>query len=405
MTSPVAAPEWLQRMRQEAAVVSGTQLGTQAREDWLYTAPKDLLPSTAIADPDEIRRIVATNALPDAWQVLVFVGGVFSPELSRTAPESSGIVVEPMAVALDLHPGDLFARLGRSDAEDGIFLAMDRERWTDGTFVRVGADQKTSGTVQILEVGSGTSWLRHLVLLGEGASASIVETHVSPESTTIAAHSVTEVRLAPGANLSHVRLRSHGAGGHHYGALLASLESRARLESRSFAFGGALARDDYQVSLDAPDAFALLHGLVKTRGTEKADLSVKLRHASPDCQSDQSFKMLADDRSQANFHGAVYVDRDAQRTAARQSNRNLLLSREASVNSRPQLEILADDVKCSHGSATGRLDEKALRFLRMRGLSESGARALLVRAFAGEMVLPLPEGDLRDRVDSLLGGE
>ena len=132
---------------------------------------------------------------------------------------------------------------------------------------------------------------------------------------------------------------------------------------------------------------------------------MKLRHASPDCQSEQVFKVLADDRSQASFHGTVYVDRDAQRTAARQSNKNLLLSRDASVNSRPQLEILADDVKCSHGSATGRLDENALRFLRSRGLSETGARALLVRAFAGEMLLPLPEGELRTRLDALLGGD
>lgn len=403
--SPAVAPEWLQRMRQDAAGVSALEPGTQAKEDWLYMSPSDLLPSSALADPDEIRRMVESSILPDAWQVLVFVGGVFSREFSRLAPESTGVVVESMTRALDHHASDLFARLGRSDAEGAVFLAMDRERWTDGAFVRLGQGQKTPGTLQILEVGSGTSWLRHLVLLGEDSSAQIVETHVSPESTTVAAHSVTEVRLAPGANLSHVRLRSHGAGGHHYGALLANLESRARLESRSFGFGGAVARDDYQVSLDAPDAFALLHGLVKTRGSEKADLSVKLRHASPDCQSDQLFKMLADDRSQANFHGAVYVDRDAQRTSARQSNRNLLLSREASVNSRPQLEILADDVKCSHGSATGRLDEKALHFLRMRGLSEVGARALLVRAFAGEMLLPLPEGDLRDRVESLLGGE
>ncbi len=405
MTSPVVAPEWLQRMRQDAAVVSNAELGTTTREDWLYTSPKELLPSAAIADPDEIRRVVAANALSDAWQVLVFVGGVYSPELSRIAPEEAGVVVEPMTRALDLHPADLLARLGRSDAADAVFLAMDRERWTDGVFLRMAPGRKSPGTVQILEVGSGTSWLRHLVLLGEESSASIVETHVSPESTTVAAHSVLEARLAPGANLTHVRLRSLGAGGHHYGALLANLESRARLESRSFGFGGAVSRDDYQVSLDAPDAFALLHGLVETRGAEKSDLSVKLRHASPDCRSDQLFKMLADDKSQANFHGAVYVDRDAQRTAARQSNKNLLLSRDASVNSRPQLEILADDVKCSHGSATGRLDEKALHFLRMRGLSEAGARALLVRAFAGEMILPLPEGDLRCRIDALLGGD
>ncbi|MEK7393624.1 MAG: SufD family Fe-S cluster assembly protein, partial [Fibrobacterota bacterium] len=222
---------------------------------------------------------------------------------------------------------------------------------------------------------------------------------------TISSHTVTEARLPKGSKFSHVRLKNHSGGGHHYGAVVAKLDTQARLETRLFSFGGVVSRDDFHVTLDGPEAFALLHGLVKTRGSEKADISIKLRHASPDCQSEQLFKALADDKSQANFQGTVYVDRDAQRTLARQSNKNILLSRDASVNSRPQLEILADDVKCSHGSATGRLDEKALQFLRCRGLSQESARKLLVRSFAGEMLLALPESPLRESIDALLGGD
>ena len=401
----MSAPAWLTERRAEASL-EATRLGVDLKghEEWLYTSPKELLPATLALDPDKIRQIVEDQALPDARQILVFVGGVYMPELSRVVPDPAGVVVRNLASAIETHPSGISGSLGLSDLPDAPLLALNRERWTDGLFLHVAAGQELSGFVQVLEIGSGTSWLRHLVVLGEGAVASLVETHVSPGTGVTSSHTVTEAHLPKAAKLVHVRLKAHSAGGHHYGAVVSRLQAGSRLETRLYAFGGKVAREDFHVSLDGPEAFASLHGLVKTQGEEKADISIKLRHASPDCQSEQVFKALADGKSQANFHGTVYVDRDAQRTAARQSNKNILLSRDASVNSRPQLEILADDVKCSHGSATGRLDEKALQFLRSRGLSQESARKLLVHAFAGEMLLPLPEGALRERIDALLGG-
>jgi Fe-S cluster assembly protein SufD len=402
----VKSPGWLLHRRSDAALeVAHTGLDMKGHEDWLYTSPKELLPHTTSLDAEEIARLVAEHSLPDAWQVLVFVGGIYSAANSRVVDDPVGIAVCSLSTAIDTHTADVIAWMGRSDSEEAPLLSLNRERWTDGVFVRVAAGQELPGFIQVLEIGSGSSWLRNLVVLHEEAKASMVETHVSPANGTISSHTVTEARLPKGSKLSHIRLKNHSAGGHHYGAVVAKLDAQARLETRLFAFGGTVSRDDFHVTLDGPEAFALLHGLVKTRGTEKADISIKLRHASPDCQSEQLFKALADDKSQANFQGTVYVDRDAQRTAARQSNKNILLSRDASVNSRPQLEILADDVKCSHGSATGRLDEKALQFLRCRGLSQESARKLLIRSFAGEMLLPLPEGALRESIDALLGGD
>lgn len=404
--TPVSQPDWLSSHRARSALeVAKVGLEEKGGEDWFYTSPRELLPPTVSIDPDEARRLAVRHSLPDAWQVLVFVGGIYRSELSRVVDDPDGIAVTSLRMAIDTHGADLVAWLGRSDSEAYALLSLNRERWTDGLFLRALAGRTLPGFVQVLEIGSGSSWLRNLVVLGEDSSASIVETHVSPDIGAISSHTVTEAHLPKGSKLSHIRLKRHSAGGHHYGAVVVRLDAAARLESRLFAFGGAVSRNDFQVSLDGPDAFALLHGLVKTQGNEKEDISIKLRHASPDCQSEQVFKALADGKSQADFHGTVYVERDAQRTAARQSNKNLLLSRDASVNSRPQLEILADDVKCSHGSATGRLDEKALQFLRSRGLSQESARRLLVRAFAGEMLLPLPEGALRGRIDALLGGD
>ncbi len=398
--SAASEPDWLVAGRHAAASVPAAPSTREGREDWLYVSPSDLETESVKAHPDAVRSLVQGAILPDAWQVLVFAGGVFEPSLSRLEP---GSPVATLAQSVAARSDEVALLLGGLDPADAPLLARNRASWSDGLFLHLGCGQKLPGPVQILEVGSGASWLRHVVSMGDGSSATIWQTHVSPEGIAVASHSVLEARLEAGASLSHVRFRDQAAAGRHYGALLAGVQARARLEARLYGFGGAISRDDLHVSLDAPEAYALLHGLVKTEGEEKADISVKLRHAAPDCRSEQVFKALAGGSSQANFHGTVYVDRDAQRTAARQSNKNLLLSRQASINARPQLEILADDVKCSHGSATGRLDEKALQFLRMRGLSETGARALLVRAFAGEMLLSLPEGPLRDRIDARLG--
>lgn len=398
----VSEPDWLIASRKTAATAAAQAPNRDVREDWLYTATSELQTESATVSPAAIRELVERHALPEAWLVLVFVGGSFEPSLSRLTTSPDGIVAS-LAQTVASQGEAVSALLGAGDPSDAPLLAQNRERWSDGLFLKLERGQKLPGPVQVLEIGSGSSWLRHLVVMGEESSAILWETHVSPDGVPVAAHSVLQTRLEAGATLSHVRFRDQAASGRHYGAVVASVQARARLETRLYGFGGVVSRDDFQISLDAPEAFALLHGLVKTDNTEKADISVKLRHASPDCQSEQVFKALAGGKSQANFHGTVYVDRDAQRTAARQSNKNLLLSREASINSRPQLEILADDVKCSHGSATGRLDEKAMQFLRMRGLSESGARALLVRAFAGEMLLALPEESLRERIDARLG--
>ncbi len=404
MKTPATQPQWLEHRRAQAsALVAQTGLDLKGHEDWLYTSPTELLVHTVSIEEDEIHSLVAEHSLPDAWQVLVFVGGIYHPKLSRTVDDPVGIAVTCMNSAIDTHQSDLVAWLGRSDSEEATMLSLNLERWTDGLFLRVASGHELPGFVQVLEIGSGSSWLRNLVVMGEDSKASLVETHVSSRTQSTSSHCVTETRLPKGAKLSHLRLKVDGTGGHHYGAIVAQQEAESRLESRLFGFGGVVARHEFHVTLDGPNASALLHGLVKTTGNEKADLSIKLRHASPDCTSEQVFKALADGHSQANFHGTVFVDRDAQRTVARQSNRNLLLSRDASVNSRPQLEILADDVKCSHGSATGRLDDKALFFLKCRGLSEVDARKLLVRAFAGEMLLPLADGHLKERIDALLG--
>ncbi|MEK7392270.1 MAG: hypothetical protein AAB214_06865, partial [Fibrobacterota bacterium] len=176
-------PGWLLRRRADAALeVAHTGLEMKGHEDWLYTSPKELLPHTTSLDADEIRQLVAKHSLPDAWQVMVFVGGIYSAEHSRAVDDPVGVAVCSLSTAIDTHTADVIAWLGRSDSEEAPLLSLNRERWTDGLFLRVAAGQELPGFIQVLEIGSGSSWLRNLVVLHDNASASLVETHVSPES-------------------------------------------------------------------------------------------------------------------------------------------------------------------------------------------------------------------------------
>jgi Fe-S cluster assembly protein SufD len=368
-------------------------------EEWGYTQASLFLEPGASASEDAVAALVAQHSLPEAWQVLVFVGGIFRGELSRRAPSDSGVEVASLSAACAADPS---LRPGRLDPADRAFFLANRARWTDGLFLKVPSDIALPGPVQILDIGSGNSWLRHLVLAGRGAKGSVFEVRVGPDGTSTASLSVLEAKLEEGADLLHANLQAGGDKLRSWTGLVASLGAGARLASRQFQVAGDLARAESFVDLSGPLASVELSGLSAVSGERRADVLTVVRHAVPETSSEQLFQALAGGRSVASFLGVVQVESGAQKTAARQSSRNLLLSREASINSRPQLEIWADDVKCSHGSATGRLDEKALFFLRSRGLSEAGAKMILVRAFAGELVGKLPEGALRERVESLL---
>ena len=396
-------PHWLLARRDEAErTLVRTGIPDGHDEAWKYLDAKQFLVSAQPSLPDDVSRLAAALSLPEAWQVLVFAGGVFRKDLSRLASQVPGIAVEALSAALDTDAPSVGAHLGELDPLDSAMFAANRERWSDGLFLGIPADTALPGPVQILDIGSGSSFLRHLVVAGPRSRAEILEVRVAPDGILAVSRSVLEADLEEGASVSFTNLHAGGDRLRSWTGLAARLERGADFRSRQFLVSGELARTETVVELAGPEARADLAGLVAVSGARTADVLTVVRHASPRAVSHQLFQALAGGKSTASFLGIVQVERDAQKTSARQSNRNLLLSREASINSRPQLEIWADDVKCSHGSTTGRLDEKALFFLRSRGFSESGARALLVRAFAGELVEQLPEGSFRSLVETLL---
>jgi Fe-S cluster assembly protein SufD len=242
---------------------------------------------------------------------------------------------------------------------------------------------------------------RNLYVIEEGAEACIVETYASAGDAPHLTNAVSDVHLARGAQLAHYRMQIEGPS-YHFGAVRAWLERDARFTSHNVACGGALARNDITAALDGEGAHCTLNGLMLLRGTQHVDNSTRIEHRKPRCESHELYKGVLDGKASGVFTGRIHVFPDAQKTDAYQASANLLLTDTATVDAQPQLEIYADDVKCSHGSTIGQLDKEALFYLRSRGLDEAAARHILVRAFAGDVADRLLVAAVRQRVDSIL---
>lgn len=379
----------------DAMTAAPTSVPVAGSEEWKYLDPARFLQECGLSE-ETCASLGEGFVLQGARSVLVFESGSFRADLSRLG---EGIDVRPLSSMSEDEIRQ--ARPGRFDPAGPSLHATVLAQARDGAFVSVERNVQ-AGLVQILEIGAGPSWTRHVVEVASGASVEVVRFCLASGASEAIERSVLECRLAEGASVEHTLVVDGNAHSTCFNGTVARLDRDAKFTSRQFLFGSAVSRAELHVELQGSGAQADLGGLCAQIGEEIADVLTVVRHAAPHTVSRQVFQALAGGKSSASFLGVVQVDRLAQKTSARQSSRNLLLSREASVNSRPQLEIWADDVKCSHGSTTGRLDEKALFFLRSRGLSLESARKLLVRAFASELVEAIEREDLRTLLERRL---
>ncbi|QSQ10820.1 Fe-S cluster assembly protein SufD [Myxococcus landrumensis] len=408
-----AVPAWLARMRQEGlAHFARLGLPTTRDEAWKYTnvapiADGAFAPVSSVRDAAELAAVVARLALPGPR--LVFVDGRLAPELSSVEGLARGVSLKPLRDAWAEDGAWLAEELGqRALAAEHAFTALNAALLEDGAVLRLAPRALSETPVQLLFLSRGDAPVlaspRVLVVAGEGSEATLVETYASVTggSGPTFTNAVTEVTLGDNASLKHYRLQSEGDSALHVGGLHVRQGRDSRFASHSFALGGALARTEVQVALMGEGADATLNGLYVGRGTQHLDQRTALDHAVPNCTSRELYKGVLDDRARGTFHGLVRVRQDAQHTDARQQNRNLLLSEHAQADTRPQLEIFADDVKCAHGAAVGRLDAQALFYLRSRGIPRAEAERLLTYAFARELVEAVPEGPVRASVEGLL---
>ena len=387
-------------------------------EDWKYTSVTPIadghfmlqLPTETAASRIETGQIEAL-ALPDA-QVLVFVDGSYVPALSRLSARPPGVVLGSLATVLDGAQGYLQARLQavldhpKNSCSTG-FAALNFACMTDGAYIHLGAGAMLEAPIHLLFVASTPNLATHtrnLVVAEHDSRASIVEHHVTLGAPRHFTNVVTDIALGRAARVEHYKLQDESTGAFHIASINAELVREAHFLSASFALGGALARTDIQVGLNGEGAECILDGLYLAGGRQHIDHHTRIDNNRPRGISRELYKGVLSGAARAVFNGKAIVHPDAQQSDAAQTNRNLLLSEHAEVDTKPQLEIWADDVKCSHGATVGQLDAEQIFYLRARGMDEAAARTLLTYAFAAEMVERVSLPPLCERLDGLLRG-
>ena len=339
---------------------------------------------------------------------VVLVDGRYSPELSNLDPDDPALEVHSLHELLGSRPERLEPLLGEiQGAHATAFADLNAAFAADGVVVFLAPGAILEEPLHLAHVATGTgsapvSYSRVLVVAGKGSEGRILETYAGPEGPAYLVNAVTEVVVEDNAFVDHYKLQLEGGQGFHVATLTARLGRDARFADHSFSFGAAISRNDIDVRFAAEGGECVLDGLFLVDGARLSDTHSRVDHARPHCSSRELYKGVLSERARGVFNGLVLVRPGAQQTDAEQMNRNLLLSPEALVHSVPQLEILADDVKCRHGSTTGQLDPAALFYLRTRGIGEEEARGLLTWAFASDLVHDLPVPSLRRAVQGYL---
>jgi Fe-S cluster assembly protein SufD len=375
-----------------------TKLPTLKHEDWRYTSLAGL--AAQPFGPAARARVPAAD-LPPAPR-LVFVNGRLAPDATDLSGLPAGVHMGSLAVALRERPAAVEPYMGRvATSRDHAFGALNAGLFEDGALVELDDGVACTAALHLvfLTTASGAPFAAHprnLVVVGKRARATLVESYRGEGAYLV--NAVTEITLGEGAQVEHDRVQEDGPQAFHMGLLQISQGARSRFTGQSIALGGQLARVEARALLGAEGAACDLHGLYVAGGKQVLDHLVYIDHASPRCVSREVFKGVLDGASRGIFAGRVHVREGAQKTDASQVNSNLLLSEDATVDTKPQLEILNDDVKCSHGGTVGQIREDQLFYLRSRGLSEALARAMLTWAFASEMVQRVGPEELRARV-------
>jgi len=405
------APPWLRDLRERSIARFG-DLGfpTTKQEEWRFTNVAPIVEKQfRLAQRDAVRPLLSAIApflLGDAAaHRLVFVNGHCSAELSQMAG-AAGVRVSSMLDAVTRDPR-LLERHLTAQGEHGAFTALNTAFLADGAYVHVPAQVQVDAPLQILyfTVPGAEPIVTHprtLVVVERGAKVAMVETYAAAGEGVYWTNAVTELVAEDGARVDWHRVQREALGSYH----TASTHSRQGRDSvvhiHTVALGGALARHDVRITLDGPGGSAILNGLYLLRGSQHVDHHTWIDHAAPHCETHEYFNGVLDGEARSVFNGRIIVRPGAQRTDSKQTNNNLLLSPGAHADSQPQLEIYADDVKCTHGSTTGPLDERAMFYLRTRGLDMDAARRLLTYGFASEILERMEVASLREQLDGLV---
>ncbi len=410
-------PSWMKPLR-ERAFSRFNQLGfpTRKNEDWKYTKLNDIEKldfrltdgSEAPLDREALQRM---SDFPLGEHYLVFVDGRFREDLSSQDSLPEGVIFTSLQQALDQYPHirELLEKQSNRDKEDRAFALLNLAFFTDGAYIEIPAKTKIEAPLHLLFVTTSnlattTTQIRSLIVAHRFAEAQIIESHLG-QPKGYWNNVVTEIEVAASAHIDHLKWENESTETFHFSQLYAALKRDAYFSNHALFFGGKLTRNDIEILLNEENAHATLNGLYIANGTQHIDNRTFIDHAVPRCTSQELYKGILDERGSGVFNGRIIVRPDAQQTDAQQSNQALLLSDDARLSNKPQLEIFADDVKCTHGAATGRLDPDAMFFLRSRGIPQDDAKTLLTFAFANDILAHIPHQLDNELLERLLASK
>ncbi len=409
-------PAWLVRARR-AGVESFQTLGfpTTRDEEWRFTSVAPIAEGGFKAAADGAARVSASDLGPftlpgEAAATLVFVNGRLAPALSDGGRLPAGVRVASLASALADPAAGLDAHCTRlASVGNRAFTALNTAFLSDGALIQAPARAVVERPIHLLFLTVGEerptmALPRVLVVLGESSQVSVVETYGTLGGAPAFTNAVTEAVVGENASLFHYKIDRDAPGSYHIGGMYMRAARNAQVTCHSIGLGdGSIARNDVVVVLDGEGGICTLNGLYLGDGARLVDNHTTIDHARPHCASREVYKGILAGHARAVFNGKIIVRPDAQKTDAKQTNKALLLSDDAQINTKPQLEIFANDVRCTHGAAIGQMDEDAIFYLRARGIAKRQARRMLIRAFVGDVLKDMPFEPLRAHVDHELG--
>ncbi|MDB4910995.1 MAG: FeS assembly protein SufD [Gemmatimonadetes bacterium] len=393
-----AEPAWLRETRR-AGIEKFAELGfpTPRNEDWHFTSVAPIAESVFSPLRGASGQIAPTALVPftfaqSAWPLLVFVNGRYDASLSTPGALAKGVRAIDLASALRNEPALIEPWLGKLSPLDGrSFSALNTAFMSDGAVIHIAPDTEAPIPLHVIFVSDanaakGVAHLRNLIVAGRNSKATVIESYVSLGDSGYFTNAVTEVKVDAGATLTHYKIQRESQRAFHVHTIDAQQARDSHYVSFSFATGAALSRTNIYTNLDGEGCGATLNGLYMADDEQHVDHQTNIVHSQPNCFSREIYKGILSGAAHGVFNGKVYVYPIAQKTDGKQTNNNLLLSERARIDTKPQLEIYADDVRCTHGATVGRLDEMALFYMKSRGVSADKATRLLTYAFAADVL-------------------
>ena len=412
---PTEGPRWLQGLRAAAAErFAALGLPTRRDEEFRFTNVSPIAETPfrrACRETSQLASVAEFDYAGLTGSRLVFVNGHYAPEHSQVEGLPKGVLIGTLAEAMAADSQMVEKHLGHyARFQNHAFVALNTAALDDGAFVFLPRNAVIEEPIHLLFVSTATagptvSHPRTLILAGENSQATVVESYAGPADQVYFTNAVTEIVCAESAVVDHYKVQRESQAAFHIATMQVEMARGSNFSSHSVGLGGKLVRNDANALLGGEGGECTLNGVYLANGRQLMDNHTAIDHAMPHCNSHEVYKGILDGHARGVFNGKIFVRPDAQKTDAKQTNQTLLLSGDAQMNTKPQLEIFADDVRCTHGATIGQLSADALFYLRARGIPYEDARALLTYAFASDIVSRIKVEPIRAQLDHALLSE